>query len=104
MSAFVPASPGLSLEKTMSLSLREFEISLRRLDAAPETVGADTYRLAHGDGTVDISARALEPAVLGKLMRLPRCLITIRFSDTHDEAARRAFLVRFDLAFQRGGG
>ena len=43
-----------------------------------------------------------EPRVIG-LVRIPRLLVSFRFAGV-DEAARQAFMQRFDLYMHRGGG
>jgi hypothetical protein len=43
------------------------------------------------------------PKVFGGLLSLPQANITLVF-DGADEATRAAFIDRFDIAFQRGGG
>ena len=53
-------------------------------------------------GELVLSWRVGEPRVIG-LARLPRLLVSFRFTGL-DEAQRYAFMRRFDLYMQRGGG
>ena len=55
-----------------------------------------------GDGCLCITWRPGEPRVIA-LMRMPRLHVEFDFQNV-DELARRAFMKRFDLYMQRGGG
>ena len=55
-----------------------------------------------GSGTLDLQWRALEPRRIA-LMRLPRLLVSFQFTDVR-AGVREAFMKRFDLYMQRGGG
>lgn len=55
-----------------------------------------------GAGRLKIAWRAGEPRVIA-LMRMPRLHVVFDFQDV-DEVGRRAFMKRFDLYMQRGGG
>ena len=55
-----------------------------------------------GDGGLRITWRQGEPRVIA-LMRMPRLHVVFDFQDV-DELDRRAFMKRFDLYMQRGGG
>ena len=55
------------------------------------------------NAVVSIRFEAIEPAVLGGLMRLPRARVTLDLGSL-DGDARQAFLAIFDQTFQRGGG
>ena len=55
-----------------------------------------------GDGGLHISWRQGEPRVIA-LMRMPRLHVVFDFQNV-DELDRRAFMKRFDLYMQRGGG
>lgn len=55
-----------------------------------------------GDGCLRITWHQGEPRVIA-LMRMPRLHVVFDFQDV-DELARRAFMKRFDLYMQRGGG
>ncbi len=54
-------------------------------------------------GMATISYTALPGATLGGLLQLPRAQVCIAFDDCGSEE-RAAFMRRFDIAFQRGGG
>lgn len=58
--------------------------------------------VAVGNGRLRLQWQALDPMVLG-LIRMPRLRMRFEFSGLDDEA-RRAFMKRFDLYTQRGGG
>jgi len=55
-----------------------------------------------GDGALGLKWQVAEPRVIA-LMRMPRLLVSFRFAGL-DEAQRHAFMKRFDLYMQRGGG
>lgn len=55
-----------------------------------------------GVGTLSLSWRPLPPRVHG-LVRLPRLGVTFEFNGM-PESERQAFMRRFDLYMQRGGG
>lgn len=97
-----PPSPPSVVEKTMSMSRGEFERSMRALDPA-FSPDIEPWLLTAEGGRVSISFTPLEPAVLGGALALPRARVTLRFEGL-DRAAERAFLSRFEIAFQRGGG
>jgi hypothetical protein len=59
--------------------------------------------VVHADpGTLHLAWHALPPRAIA-LVRLPRLHVTFEF-DGVDDAARHAFMKRFDLYMQRGGG
>jgi hypothetical protein len=99
------------IEKIMSIRTAEFEAGITRLDptavaAAVAAGGATAYPVRHptaGSAVVSIRFEAIEPAVLGGLMRLPRARVTLDLGPL-DANGRRAFLAAFDQTFQRGGG
>jgi hypothetical protein len=75
----------------------------------PAAVGAHYWKLHEGgagvrigDGALGLKWRVLSPLNIG-LVQLPRLAVTFRFAGV-DEAARLAFMRRFDLYMQRGGG
>lgn len=91
-----------TVEKIMSASRAEFARSLAVLlevPIAPETPA----QIAVGQGRVIIDYQPLPPARLGGLLELPRARVTLEMRDVSTQEAA-AFLDRFDLAFQRGGG
>ena len=55
-----------------------------------------------GDGALALTWKVAEPRVIA-LMRMPRLLVSFRFAGL-DAAQRYAFMKRFDLYMQRGGG
>ncbi|MGQ0711085.1 MAG: hypothetical protein ACT4NV_15215 [Rhodoferax sp.] len=55
-----------------------------------------------GDGALGLQWQVAEPRTIA-LVRLPRLLVRFRFGGV-DEAQRQAFMRRFDLYMQRGGG
>jgi hypothetical protein len=89
------------IEKTMSASESEFHRGMAVLDAA--RAPALTHVLACGGGRVTISYEPRPGVRLGTLLALPRACVRLRFEGA-DANERSAFLARFDLAFQRGGG
>ena len=91
------------IRKTMALSRGEFEASLAALGGEPRRCNDGSVRLPLGGGTVAIVYRLLDPVRLGGLLELPRAEVTLVFNEV-DDANARAFLRRFELAFQRGGG
>lgn len=62
--------------------------------------GAAGVRL--GDGALGLKWRVAEPRVIVQA-RLPRLLVSFRFAGV-EEPERHAFMKRFDLYMQRGGG
>jgi hypothetical protein len=91
------------IRKTMALSRGEFEASLAALGGEPQRCDDGSVRLPLGGGTVVIVYRPLDPVRLGGLLELPRAEVTVAFEAVAEPDAR-AFLRRFELAFQRGGG
>lgn len=89
------------IEKMMSVSPEEFHRSMAVLDA--DRAPAFAHALPCGAGRVSITFASLPAVTLGTLLALPRARVTLRFANT-TPADRAAFLSRFDLAFQRGGG
>jgi hypothetical protein len=55
-----------------------------------------------GEGALGLKWQVAEDRVIG-LVRMPRFLVSFRFAGL-DEAQRYAFMKRFDLYTQRGGG
>jgi hypothetical protein len=91
------------VRKTMALSRGEFEASVARLCGSACEGKDGALRVPLGGGTVSIAHRPLAPVRLGGLLELPRAEVTLAF-EAVAEAEARAFLRRFELAFQRGGG
>lgn len=63
---------------------------------------ADVARVVIGDGTLELRWQALPPRVIA-LLRMPRLRVSYRFEGVA-AAERAAFMRRFDLHMQRGGG
>lgn len=55
-----------------------------------------------GSGMLELQWRAVEPHPIA-LLRLPRLLVSFQFADVR-ASVRQAFMKRFDLYMQRGGG
>ena len=55
-----------------------------------------------GEGSLRLTWGAGEPRLIA-LLRIPRLLVSFRFAGVED-APRYAFMKRFDLYMQRGGG
>ena len=92
----------MGVEKLMSLSLREFQHSLQPLVGHP--IGDVTaIEIVLPQGGVAIQYKPRPSVCLGGLLDMPRALVTLTFSDVPPDQ-QVAFLRRFDLAFQRGGG
>ena len=75
----------------------------------PQAIGAHHWKLQPqaagvriGDGALGLKWYAGEPRVMA-LVRFPRLHVSFRFAGL-DEAQRHAFMQRFDLFMQRGGG
>ncbi len=92
------------IEKIMALSRAEFHRSLRMF--APESKfdpGAGSVELKNGAGHVTITFEELPEETLGGLLSLPRARVGLKLAG-QSEAQQAEFMVRFDRAFQRGGG
>ena len=75
----------------------------------PGAIGDHFYKLQPhacgvriGEGALGLKWEVAEPRVIA-LMRTPRLLVSFRFAGV-DDAQRYAFMKRFDLYMQRGGG
>lgn len=91
------------LEKLMSISRTEFELSWASFDTSPPPAPGSPARLPVGSGHVEISFEPRPAVRLGGLLELPRAVVTFVFDGV--EPAERARIVdRFDRSFQRGGG
>ncbi len=106
--AAAAASPenAVSVEKIMTLSLSEFSYSIQQFageEAAHEARQGRPVMLAAGEGEVAISFAPIEGFSFGGLVEMPRARVILTFTGC-PEADRAAFLRRFDIAFQRGGG
>lgn len=87
--------------RLMSLSEAEFKASIGKLGTHRMREASPVFDV--GSGTVTIHYRAAPPKVFGGLLSLPQAHITLEFENV-DAAARAAFIDRFDIALQRGGG
>ncbi len=75
----------------------------------PQAIGDHHYKLQAqsagvriGDGALGLRWQVGAPRVIG-LISIPRMLVNFRFAGV-DAAQRYAFMKRFDLYMQRGGG
>jgi hypothetical protein len=75
----------------------------------PQAVGAHHWKLQTGsagvrigDGALGLKWQVIAPRVIG-LVSIPVLRLSFRFAGV-DEAQRSAFMTRFDLYQQRGGG
>jgi hypothetical protein len=91
------------VEKVMSLSLIEFQLSIRPLLGAPLPSDQSQAYIPLGSGGVAITYEARPGVRFGGLLDLPRALVSLTF-DSVPLDEQNAFLKRFDFAFQRGGG
>ena len=97
------SAPGIRLTREMSITHKDFfRLLPRAVNGAPVARRGNRADIATGAGRVTIT---LAPETVRKLglMKFPVTLVSIEFSGfAPDEQA--AFLARFDLAYQRGGG
>lgn len=96
------ASP-FSNTRIMSLSANEFAASIARLGACRTSYTGDKV-FTLPSGTVEITFQEIPGVRLGGLLALPRAKVALKFSSSITPADRTAFVHRFDIAFQRGGG
>jgi hypothetical protein len=90
------------IRKDMAYNHRDMIAGVRRAfgDAVNEADGALHVDLGDGRLTVSMGTETIRHLALMKILHMP---VTLTF-DGVDDAARAAALVRFDRAFQRGGG
>jgi hypothetical protein len=93
----------MRVEKLMSLTLAEFQATIAPLAGGPLPARETHADIRTGSGRVVIAFEPLPSVRLGGLLDMPRALVSLTYSGVSDEE-RAAFLKRFDLAFQRGGG
>lgn len=74
----------------------------RAVGAHPVEVRGANARVALGSGRLQLTWRVEAPRVIA-LMRLPRLALRFEFQDVPAHV-RQAFMQRFDLYTQRGGG
>lgn len=107
-----------TIEKTMTLSAGEFARSMvafagedvvikdgrARIPVAGAGGDGDAAASSQAPGVAEIEFHALPPRRIGGgLLELPQARVTITLEGV-DAAGAQAFLSRFDIAFQRGGG
>ena len=92
-----------TIEKLMSISQAEFLASLEHVGTTKQASGGYWSSALEGGGTADIHFEPLPGVRLGGLLELPRARVSIILTGG-SATARREFLHRFELAFQRGGG
>ena len=90
------------IEKLMALTAEEYATTIARLGSPPLLRDGGNY-FELDNGSVLVTYTELPRVTLGGLMALPRALVALTFDGAND-AARAAFLKRFELTFQRGGG
>jgi hypothetical protein len=89
-------------KRLMSLSAQEFETSVGKLGAHRKSAeGFPVFDLT--GGSVEIRYAPAPPKTFGGLLSLPQAHVSLVFEGAGD-AERAAFVHRFDIAFQRGGG
>ena len=99
-------APPDSIEKIMTLSLSEFAHSITSfagVDAGRAAANGGPVELAVGSGSVSISFTKIEGFSFGGLVEMPRARVVIAFAGV-SEPDQAAFMRRFDISFQRGGG
>lgn len=98
-----PSESPQVIAQIMALTAGEFTASLTALFGALDAPEWPLVRHAVGSGEVQIRFEPLASVRLGGLLELPRARVTLSFEGV-GEADRQAFMRRFDVAFQRGGG
>jgi hypothetical protein len=90
-------------ERDMAITLAEWLASL------PRAIGEHAWeqesgraRVRVGSGTLQLAWREAPPRRIA-LLALPRLQVSFKFENV-DDAARAAFMKRFDLYMYRGGG
>lgn len=96
-------SAGRRVEKTMTLTRAEFANSLAALVGHELDPATASVAIALTEGVAHVTYEPLAAVRLGGLLELPRARVVISF-EAVPAAERTAFLQRFDIAFQRGGG
>lgn len=94
-----------TIEKIMTLSAGEFAKSLAAFAGADVVVADGRARMpvGTGGGAAEIVFVPLPPRRVGGLLELPQAKVAITMRNVPASDAE-AFLRRFDIAFQRGGG
>ena len=97
------AAGGRGLTREMSISHKEFfRLLPRAVNGMPVTRRGNVAVIVTGAGQVKITLAPESVRKLG-LMEFPVTAVTIEFRG-FSAADRAAFLSRFDLAYQKGGG
>ena len=97
------ASGCRGLTREMSISHKEFfRLLPRAVNGMPVTRRGNVADIATGAGQVKITLAPERVRKLG-LMEFPVTPVTIEFNG-FSPADQAAFLARFDLAYQKGGG
>jgi len=94
------------IEKVMTLSQSEFAKSIGAFAgevAAATAMRGDPVALDVGGGRVVITFTKIDGFSFGGLVEMPRARIQIHL-DGLAPAEAEAFMRRFDISFQRGGG
>ena len=97
------AAGSRGLTREMSITHKDFfRLLPRAVNGAPVTRDGNQAHIATGAGRVKITLAPESVRKLG-LMEFPVTPVSIEF-DGFNPAEQTAFLSRFDLAYQRGGG
>ncbi len=91
------------VEKLMGLTLADFQRTIGPLTGAPLPAARTTAEIGVSGGHVVIAYEPRPGLRLSALVEMPLAAVTITFHGL-DAPERTAFMRRFDLAFQRGGG
>ena len=111
MAASCPPPPSSASPQISEAFSREYGCTQDEwLRWMPEAVHGHAWAQPHtgslqvliGQGVLALDWQVLAPRVIA-LIRLPRMAVSFRFSAVSDEE-RTAFMKRFDLHLQRGGG
>lgn len=100
------AASAAPIEKLMTLSQSEFSKSIGAFAgeaAAATALRGDPVTLDVGGGQVVITFTKVEGFSFGGLVEMPRARVLIHLKGVEPTEAE-AFMRRFDISFQRGGG
>lgn len=93
----------VSLTREMSITRKEFfRLLPKAVESAPVSRRDDAVFITTKAGKVRVTLAPETTRKLG-MLEFPATEITLEFTGFTD-AARQAFLARFDLAFRKGGG
>jgi hypothetical protein len=94
----------MRLEKDLATSRPEFfrnlAVALRGME---HSIDGDHITVGAGAKRIDLTLSPLPHRQLSPLLKLERWKLTLEFTG-YSAAEHDAFMARFDLAFQRGGG